>query len=935
MNGEQHRGSGRPRAVLRALVVLALLVSATLVGSAGPAAAAPALPAGFAVRDLPSGQEALLTDFAFAPDGSWFTTGKDGRVAWVSAAGVPRTLASLAVVSDADLGLTGIAVAADYATSRRIFTARSVTVSGQNLMRLSSWTVAGTPEPTALAAERVIWDVPVDAAVHGMTSLVPAADGSLWVTIGDAADFRFADPRSLRALDVDDARGKLLHVQADGRGVPGNPYYDPANPNSWRSRVYASGFRSPFRMSLDPASGAPVVGDVGWNTWEEIDIVRPGGSYGWPCWEGDTRTPGFADMPACQGVANSAPLWTYQHGPAGTSVTGGVVYTGASYPEQYRGAYFFGDYASQRVYTLRYDAQGNLVRAPEAAGFGSENGLPVKFASATNGDIVYADIGGSVLKRLVYVPGNRPPTAEITVTNVPATRTVTFDGSASTDLDGDLLSYSWDFGDGTSAPGARVSRTYGAGSTRVTARLTVTDQQGATGTATVDLQPANGAPVLTLTAPAADRRFAVGEQVQATATATDAEDGVLPVTWSVTLVHCSGGYCHQHPGESFTGATFARPFDDHGDDTRLEVTASARDSSGALVQRTFVAVPRQRLLTVAASTPSAITVNGTARAGSLVTVGATVSVIAPVVATDGVASFESWADGAPRSRTLVMPDRDLTVSATYLTPIDRRYAGDAAVRGVLGAATAPEAGDDVLRYRTYAGGRLYWTPAAGVHEVHGLILATYLADGGHLRYGEPLTDEVTTPDGIGRYNQFAALGTSIYWSPATGARAVYGQIRDLWGALGWELGTHGYPRSSELTTPNGRGRYNDFQNGGIYWLPGVGARSVLGEIYKSWARTGWEGGRLGFPITNETPTPDGRGRYNHFERGSVYWTPQTGAHVVEGAIRDRWAALGWERSYLGYPTSDEYAVPGGRRTDFQGGSVTWTAATGQVVDRRR
>jgi glucose/arabinose dehydrogenase len=921
--------------VLRAVVVLALLVSATVVGAARPAAAAPSLPAGFVVRDLPSGQDALLTDFAFAPDGSWFTTGKDGRVAWVSAAGVPRTLATLSVVSDQDLGLTGLAVASDYGTSKRVFTPRALSVSGQRMMRLSSWTVAGSPEPTSLTAERIIWDVPVDADVHAMTSLVPGADGTLWVTIGDAADFRFADARALRALDVNDGRGKVLHVLADGRGVPGNPYYDAGNPNSWRSRVYASGFRSPFRMSLDPASGAPVVGDVGWNTWEEIDLVRPGASYGWPCWEGDTRTPGYADLAGCQGVGTAAPLYTYQHGPAGTSVTGGIVYTGANYPEQYRGAYFFGDYASQRVSTLRYDAQGNLVRAPEAAGFGSENGLPVKFAPASNGDVVYADIGGSVLKRLVYVPGNRPPTAQITMTSDPASRTVTFDGSASSDLDGELLSYRWDFADGTGGDGVRVVHTYPSGTSRVTATLTVTDPQGASGTATVDLQPANGAPVLTLTAPAVDQTFAVGETVQASATATDAEDGVLPITWSVTLVHCSGGYCHEHPGESFPGATFSRVFDDHGDDTRLEVTASARDSSGVRVQRTFVAGPRQRLLTVAASTPSAITVNGTARAGSLVTVGATVSVIAPTVATDGVATFDTWADGAPRSRTLVMPDRDLTVSATYLTPIDRRYATDARVRTMLGAPTAPEAGDDVLRYRSFAGGRLYWTPAAGVHELHGLILASYLADGGHLRYGEPLTDELPTPDGVGRFNQFAALGASIYWSPATGARAVYGQIRELWGALGWELGVQGYPRSSELSTPNGRGRYNDFQNGGIYWLPGIGARSVLGDIYRSWARTGWEGGRLGFPITNETSTPDGRGRYNHFEGGSIYWTPQTGAHVVEGAIRDRWSARGWERSYLGFPTSDEYPVPGGRRSDFQGGSITWNATTGQVTDRRR
>jgi uncharacterized protein with LGFP repeats len=65
----------------------------------------------------------------------------------------------------------------------------------------------------------------------------------------------------------------------------------------------------------------------------------------------------------------------------------------------------------------------------------------------------------------------------------------------------------------------------------------------------------------------------------------------------------------------------------------------------------------------------------------------------------------------------------------------------------------------------------------------------------------------------------------------------------------------------------------------------------------------------------------------------VYWTPATGAHEVHGAILARWAALGWERSYLGYPVGDEYDLPGGRRSDFERGSVTWDAATGAVVDR--
>jgi glucose/arabinose dehydrogenase len=676
-----HAGRSTARGLLRVLLV-ALVAGAGAV-AATPAAAGPALPAGFVLQDMPSGQSELLTGVAFAPDGSYFTAGKNGRVAWVSATGEARTLAELDVDNTGDLGLTSLAVAGDYESSGVVYTARAASVGGQTTMRVSAWTAAGAPSPTSLTDERVIWDLPATAIVHATTGLVAAPDGTLWVSIGDSSDFTVVDPQALRALDTTVGYGKVLHVLPDGRGVPGNPFYDPANPSSWQSRIYASGFRSPFRFSLDPTTGAPVVGDVGWNAWEEVDLVRPGASYGWPCWEGRTPTPGYADLAACQGVGNVEPLWTYQHGPQGTCVTGGVIYTGASYPEEYRGAYFFGDYSSQRLYTLRHDDQGQLTRAPEDAGFGVDIGGPVDFGTAANGDIVYADIGGSTLKRLVYVPGNRPPSAEATTTTDPVTRTVTFDGSGSGDLDGDPITLEWDFGDGSGASGVRVSHVYAApGTAPVTALLTVTDAQGARSSTSFPVVPANGVPVVTLTGPPPGRQFAVGDRVRARATATDREDGRLPVTWSAVLVHCSGGYCHQHPGESFTGARFNRPFEDHGDQTRWEITATATDRFGVQGRQSFIAEPRLRTLTVAASTPSAITVNGVARASTEVTVGARVSVIAPTVASDGVATFERWDDGAARARELRMPDRDLALFAVYVTPPARPATADgSAARG--------------------------------------------------------------------------------------------------------------------------------------------------------------------------------------------------------------------------------------------------------------
>ena len=107
---------------------------------------------------------------------------------------------------------------------------------------------------------------------------------------------------------------------------------------------------------------------------------------------------------------------------------------------------------------------------------------------------------------------------------------------------------------------------------------------------------------------------------------------------------------------------------------------------------------------------------------------------------------------------------------------------------------------------------------------------------------------------------------------------------------------------------------------------------MTGAIAQKWAALGGVGYGRGLPLQTESSTPGGGGRFAHFDGGwSIYWTPGTGAHVVEGAIRYQWSLLGWERSRLGFPTSDEYSVPGGRRSDFQFGSMTWTAASNAVT----
>ena len=97
---------------------------------------------------------------------------------------------------------------------------------------------------------------------------------------------------------IDSLSGKVLRLDPlTGNGVPSNPYYDAANPRAHRSRVWALGLRNPFRMTLrpgtgsrNPADGNPgefTLGDVGYDTWEETDVVTgPRQNFGWPIFEG-------------------------------------------------------------------------------------------------------------------------------------------------------------------------------------------------------------------------------------------------------------------------------------------------------------------------------------------------------------------------------------------------------------------------------------------------------------------------------------------------------------------------------------------------------------------------------------------------------------------------------------------------------------------------
>jgi hypothetical protein len=273
------------------------------------------------------------------------------------------------------------------------------------------------------------------------------------------------------------------------------------------------------------------------------------------------------------------------------------------------------------------------------------------------------------------------------------------------------------------------------------------------------------------------------------------------------------------------------------------------------------------------------------------------------------------AAAAERSSTAQWPICDYTPGPRSAngSPIDDRWNVDDALRDLFIAPAADEVVDGDVHYRDYTGpdpawpyesrGRLYFADTAiGVHEVHGTIGATYRAAGGHTGLDVPITDECNTGDQDGdgepdgKYTHFGPAPDdaeqSIYWRADTG--------------------------EAFLITDEG---------------PGPG----LDGIHDHWEAAGWEDSTYGWPVSDMKPTEGNYGRYQDFHGddgggASIYWSPDTGTWGVKGAIRYRWLDLGAETSYLGYPTSDEYDTPDGKRSDFEGGCITWDSSTEEVVD---
>ncbi|MCC6222953.1 MAG: PQQ-dependent sugar dehydrogenase [Thermoleophilia bacterium] len=233
------------------------------------------------------------------------------------------------VRSGGEQGLLSVAFHPDYASNRRFYVDYTDRRGDTRVVEYEART-SGQP----VKRRQLLWvDQPYENHNGGQLAFGP--DGLLYVGMGDGGSG--GDPGN-RAQNLSSRLGKLLRLNVDRADA------------KWQLAGY--GLRNPWRFSFDRSTGDLWIADVGQDRWEEIDFTRrssPGlENYGWDVYEGRERYEDRAANPAGKLVG---PIHVYGRD-NGCSVTGGFVYRGSAIPAA-GGRYFFGDYCSGRIWSLR------------------------------------------------------------------------------------------------------------------------------------------------------------------------------------------------------------------------------------------------------------------------------------------------------------------------------------------------------------------------------------------------------------------------------------------------------------------------------------------------------------------------------------------------------------------------------------------------------
>ncbi|MEO1385989.1 MAG: LamG-like jellyroll fold domain-containing protein [Cyanobacteria bacterium J06634_6] len=598
----------------------------------------------------------LPTDMAFLPDGRMLVIEKEGAIKIIEDPTAPNSTIqtymdlSSSVLDSEERGLLSIEVDPDFENNGYFYLFYTNDVEDKTTVSRFQHieNTGGAFSRGNLTSERVLWqehDV-TSSCCHQGGGLAIAYEPSsnndpspykIYITVGE--EFEGANAQDLGHDD-----GKVHRINLTDGSIPvDNPYYEASTAASYTPQVdtfsalsssgiiqtiYAYGLRNPFRASYDQGSQTLFIGEVGGNnnntSREDIHITAPGVDHGWPSFEGFF---GSADDPG-------NPIHSYPHlngpgqgevpafGANGASVTGGVVYRGDDFPEEYEGAYFYGDWVRNWIRYLEIDYSGDRPVLIEDHAFKNTTGQVLSFEEGPDGSLYYLTTfqTGNVftfqgaVNRLNWSQDNSAPTGSGIILDpgesqsITAPHTVTFETDA-IDPDGDELSFQWSFGDGTDLDGDGVGDTATSTEANPTyaytekgeyiVELVVTDDNGAATVFDSKTIVVGQKPEVTITTPLDGGLFKAGDILTFTGSATDPEDGALSgdsVVWSAVFLHNE----HTHPGitgvaNQVGGVTFEIDASghDYSSNTGYEIFLTATDSDGISTTESVIIRPEK------------------------------------------------------------------------------------------------------------------------------------------------------------------------------------------------------------------------------------------------------------------------------------------------------------------------------------------------------
>ncbi len=538
--------------------------------------------------------------------------------------------------------------------------------------RLSRMTVNGD---TASNEVVLFDDFPAaDVLLHYGGAVEMGPDGKLYVTVGDHLI-------GANGQDRTNIKGTVLRLNPDGSIPTDNPFY--AELSGTNRAIYAYGLRNPWQTAKHPVTGEIFISDVGSSAYEELNVLAAGANYGWFLAEG----PKDPNDPAQASFVD--PLWSFPHfgveqGAAfeGCAIIGGSFYEtpNPTFPSEYRGQYFTGDYCTGRIVTVDPDTgQANVFMD----GFVEMVDMAV---SPTNGDLYYIDRSfngdnafpkGGVGK-ITYIGVQ----TDITITTAPSDVSIAVGGDASffvgISAPGDVT-YQW-ARNGQPIVGANGAR-YTLDNVSAADDLAEFTVEVSNGQQSIQSEPAvlritnNTVPVPTIgIVTGADGGYRAGDPIGFSGSATDAEDGAIPAAdlrWEVRLNHDAHDHALSNGVVGDSGSFTVPPAIETDTDVWVTLYLTAVDSEGTSTTVTRRVDPRIVTITLATD-PTGLNVsleggNHQAPFSFDSVSGVDREIGAPTQQTVGgtTFTFASWSDGLARNEIRTTPNADVTWTASY------------------------------------------------------------------------------------------------------------------------------------------------------------------------------------------------------------------------------------------------------------------------------